>query len=188
MQKLSDVNKVEPIKKVKNMYNGYLKVDSIDGYEYVVESDIAVVIPYLSDTDEVVLRIETVPPFTQVDGFERHVVCVSGTIEDGEKPEYTVLRELLEECGMRLPENKSLIPLGSFYLNKGNTAKCYMYLCKTSNYEVIWSTPKGDGSATESASTYVRLSTEILNRIEPADVITAFLIQSFNMLNDTGRL
>ena len=75
-----------------------LSIIDYEDWSVVKESDTIVCIPYLIETNQVVLRYEYIPSFKYADGQEHHVTILSGTVERGESNERTVLRELEEEA------------------------------------------------------------------------------------------
>ena len=80
--------------------NDILKVVSYKGWSFVKESDSVVVIPYLLETNQIILRSEYIPTFEWSDHKEMYLTVISETIEGKEKPEETIVRGLEEECGI----------------------------------------------------------------------------------------
>lgn len=72
-----------------------LKVIKVEDWNVVKEKDTVVCIPYLIETNQIVLRYEYIPTFKYVDGQEYHVTVVAGGIEVGETTEKALLRELV---------------------------------------------------------------------------------------------
>jgi hypothetical protein len=81
--------------------NKYMKVINFEDWTIIKESDFVVCIPYLIESNQIILRHEYIPTFKYVDGQEYHVTVLSGGIEVGETPERALLRELEEEAGFR---------------------------------------------------------------------------------------
>ncbi len=167
------------IEKVDFLYDGYIKVKSKDGWEYVSESDCVVAIVHLLDFNEILLRKEIVPPFQ-----ERHpeqeffLTIISGTMKDGENPVQTITRELVEEAGILL--NTTYMDYekwGEYFWNKGNTSKCnifYMPL-RINDYRKVQAT--GDGSEFEKQSKTVRIDLKYLESLKPSDLVTALCLE-----------
>lgn len=181
MKKFSKVQRVDilGVKDAEYVYDGYLKVKSANGYEYVVENDCAIAIVHLLDFNEILLRKEFIPPFQEIQPTQEFfLTCLSGTIENGETPYKTVIRELVEEAGILLNStytNQELI--GDYFFNKANTAKAHIYYIplRINDYRKVSAT--GDGSKLEDVSTTVRVDVKFLNSLKPSDILTAFVIE-----------
>lgn len=156
--------------------NKYIKVVNFEDWTVVKESDFVVCIPYLIETNQIILRHEYIPTFKMVDGQEYHVTVLSGTIERGESPETTLLRELEEEAGIVLDPNYKIEFLKPLFVSKGNASKyypCLLQLTETQYQEVI---AKGDGSKAEKMSKSVKVDTKYLNNINSSDLITEYMV------------
>ena len=64
----------------------YVKLISYEGWSMISERDLVIVLPYLIESNELILRYEYIPTFKYVDGQEYHVTMLSGGIEDNETP------------------------------------------------------------------------------------------------------
>ena len=157
--------------------NDYLKVLDLEGWTVVKEKDMVVTIPYLVEYNQVVLRMEDIPPFkSRFPAMEHFVTCVSGSIEEGESPQQTLFREVEEETGIVIKEGYEVEFAKPLFASKGNTAQyhiCLLPLYEKDYYEVI---PKGDGSESEAKSKNVKLDVKYLNNINTNDLITTHLI------------
>jgi 8-oxo-dGTP pyrophosphatase MutT (NUDIX family) len=156
----------------------YLKIKEIDGWEAVVENDCMVVIPYLIDNKEIILRKEVIPPFQHVDKKEFFLTIISGTIEQGESVEKTLFRELEEEAGIRLNTSYTgYKKWNELFFSKGNTAKCHIYFVPLHSNDFTTVYPKGDGTDSEQKSTSVRIDIKYLDSLTPADLATTLALQ-----------
>lgn len=157
--------------------NDYMKVLEVEGWTVVEEKDMVVTIPYLVEYNQVVLRLEDVPPFKlKYPEMDHFVTCVSGSMEKGETPKETLLREVKEETGIVIKEDYAVEFARPLFSSKGNTAQyhiCILPLYEKDYYEVI---PQGDGSASESKSKNIKLDVKYLNNITTNDLITTHLI------------
>lgn len=157
--------------------NDYLRVFETEGWTAVEEKDMVVTIPYLVEYNQVVLRLEDIPPFkTKFPEMEHFVTCVSGSMEKGETPKQTLLREVKEETGIVIKEDFDVEFARPLFASKGNTAQyhiCILPLYEKDYYEVI---PEGDGSESEAKSKNVKLDVKFLNQVTTNDLITTHLL------------
>ena len=156
--------------------NKYMKVINFEDWTIIKESDFVVCIPYLIESNQIILRHEYIPTFKYVDGQEYHVTVLSGSIEVGETPERALLRELEEEAGIVLEPNYKVEFLKPLFVSKGNASKyypCLLQLTETQYQEVI---AKGDGSEAEKKSQSVKVDVKYLNSVNASDVITEYMI------------
>jgi len=157
--------------------NDYLRVFETEGWTAVDEKDMVVTIPYLVEYNQVILRMEDIPPFKmKYPEMEHFVTCVSGSIEKGESPKETLIREVKEETGIVIKDDFDIDFARPLFASKGNTAQyhiCILPLYEKDYYEVI---PQGDGSVSESKSKNVKLDVKYLNTITTNDLITTHLI------------
>lgn len=152
------------------------QVVKYEDWSILKERDTVVCIPYLIETNQIVLRYEYIPTFKYVDGQEYHVSLVGGGIEKGENPDRALLRELEEEAGIVLREDYKLEPLKPLFMNKGSVNKIYPYilvLTERDYHEVI---AQGDGSEEESKSKSVKVDIKYINSINSSDVITDYMV------------
>jgi 8-oxo-dGTP pyrophosphatase MutT (NUDIX family) len=158
----------------------YLKIKNIEGWDVVVENDCVLILPYLIDTDEIILRKEVIPPFKFKTGQDFFLTGISGTIENNESVEETLFRELQEEAGIKLNTGyKQFKKWSETFFNKGNTAKCHIYYVPLYNYDYITVMAKGDGSEEEAKSTAVRVNIKYLNNLKPSDLATTLALEFF---------
>ena len=70
----------------------HFQIIQFEDWSILKERDTVVCIPYLIETNQIVLRYEYIPTFKYVDGQEYHVTLVCGGIEQGETPDKALLR------------------------------------------------------------------------------------------------
>ena len=180
MKTFSEISKKKEPKPADMVYDGdYIKVKSMDGWEFVEERDIVIIVPHLLEFDEVLLRKEYVPPFNTREPEQEHfLTCISGTMEAGEKPTDTLIREVKEEAGVVLNTGfEGWKKWGKFFMNKGNNSYCHIYYLPitTSDFQKI--EPTGDGSEEEAKSNTVRIDLKYLDSLNPSDLITMTVIK-----------
>ena len=153
-----------------------IKVVNYEDWSLIKEKDCVVCIPYLIDTNQIVLRYEYIPTFKYVDGQEYHVTLVGGGIEVGESPEMAIVRELEEEAGIVLREDFKLEEMKPLFMTKGTANKYYPYiltLTERDYHEVI---AKGDGSKAEDISRSVKVDVKYIKSLNPSDLITDYML------------
>ena len=156
--------------------NKYMKVINYEDWTVIKESDFVVCIPYLIDSNQMILRHEYIPTFKMVDGQEFHITVLSGGIEKGETPERAILRELEEEAGVVVDPEYKIEFMKPLFISKGNASKyypCIIQLTERQYHEVI---AKGDGSEAEKKSQSVKVDVKYLNSVNASDVITEYMI------------
>jgi 8-oxo-dGTP pyrophosphatase MutT (NUDIX family) len=156
--------------------NKYMKVINYEDWTVIKESDFVVCIPYLIDSNQIILRHEYIPTFKMVDGQEFHITILSGGIEQGETPERAILRELEEEAGIVVEPDYKIEFMKPLFVSKGNASKyypCIIQLTERQYHEVI---AKGDGSVAEKKSQSVKVDVKYLNSINASEVITEYMI------------
>ena len=156
--------------------NKYMKVINYEDWTVIKESDFVVCIPYLIDSNQMILRHEYIPTFKMVDGQEFHITVLSGGIEKGETPERAILRELEEEAGIVVDPDFKVEFMKPLFISKGNASKyypCIIQLTERQYHEVI---AKGDGSEAEKKSQSVKVDVKYLNSVNASDVITEYMI------------
>ena len=142
--------------------NKYMKVIDFEDWTIIKESDFVVCIPYLIESNQIILRHEYIPTFKYVDGQDFHITVLSGGIELGESPERAILRELEEEAGIVVSPEFKIEFMKPLFVSKGNASKyhpCIIQLTERDYHEVM---AKGDGSEAEKKSQSVK--TNCLNK------------------------
>ena len=156
--------------------DNHFQVVKFEDWSILKERDAVVCIPFLIETNQVVLRYEYVPTFKYTDGQEYHLTLVCGGIEAGETPDSALLRELEEEAGIVLREDYQLEALRPLFINKASANKYYPYLLPLSERDYHEVVAKGDGSKEEEMSKAVKVDVKYLSSLSPSDLITDYMI------------
>ena len=152
------------------------KIIQFEDWSLIKDRDIAICIPYLVETNQIILRQEYIPTFKYVDGQEYHVTLVGGGIEIGENPDIAMVRELEEEAGLVLREDFKLEPLKPLFMTKGCVNKYYPYIIPLTERDYHEIIAKGDGSKAESLSKSVRVDVKWINSLNTSDLITDYML------------
>lgn len=163
--------------KEKVLYkDGHFQIVQFEDWSILKERDSVVCIPYLIETNQIVLRYEYIPTFKFIDGQEYHVTLVSGGIENGETPEKAILRELEEEAGIVLREDYQLEAMRPLFISKSSANKYYPYLIPLNERDYHEIVAKGDGSKEEAMSKSVKVDIKFIDSLNPSDLITDYML------------
>lgn len=156
------------MKQYKTLWEGkYTRVISPldDSYEIFYDGDNAYVyiIPVLGD--KIGIRYEYCPPYLVHDetGKEGYYTIMSGGMESGESIEEAVVRELLEEGGVKLLRGKISYLLNNIPVMKSTTLRANVVLVQAVDYEL--ESPKGDGTFNEKISRTVWVTRDELKEL-----------------------
>jgi 8-oxo-dGTP pyrophosphatase MutT (NUDIX family) len=184
MEKFSKIQKLDSISSIASIdtvFNGeHIKIVKTDGWEVVTGSDTVIVLPYFVEQGQIMLRLEWVPTYNyhakSKDG--EWLTVISGSVEIGESPEEAALRELEEEGGIRLrSNNNNLQKWKEVYVSKCAAFKYHIFYLPLMELDYDSYTAQGDGSEAETRSRSIKISAGTLNKIQPADTITALCIE-----------
>ena len=154
-----------------------LKIVKFEDWSIIKEKDCIVCIPYLIESNQMVLRYEYIPTFKYVDGQEYHATLVCGGIETGETPQMALLRELEEEAGIDLREDFSIEEeLKPLFISKGHTNRYYPFILPLNERDYHEVIAKGDGSEEEDKSKSVKVDVKYINSVNCSDLITDYML------------
>ena len=187
IEKKSGTTKSEMESEVK--YKGdYMKIISYKNYEFVSESHMVVILPYLRDEGYILLRHEYIPTYQYLykDNLEysnitNFLTVVSGTIEKGESFENCVRRELYEETGIVLSNMYQVEMDRHLFISKGNVAQYHTCMLELRYNDYKVAKAKTDGSVEESLSKTVQISLGDLNELKTHDLITEYMLTKFKL-------
>lgn len=153
-----------------------MSVVEYEDWSVIKEKDTIICIPYLIETNQIILRYEYIPAFKYADGQEYHITVISGGVERGESHERAVLRELEEEAGIVLREGYNIEFMNPLFKTKAHSDKyypCILTLSESDYHEVM---AKGDGSEAEDRSKSVKVDVKYLKSLNPSDLITDYML------------
>jgi 8-oxo-dGTP pyrophosphatase MutT (NUDIX family) len=179
MDKFSNLKVKTEFKKSKEkpLYEDeHLSVVKFEDWSIIKHKDYVVCIPYLIESNQVILRYEYIPTFKYTDGQEYHLTLVGGGKEDGESHDLAIIRELEEEAGIVLREDFELEALRPLFLTKMNANKVYPYIIPLHNKDFEEVIPKGDGTKHEAMSKSVKIDVNNLKNIQASDLITDYIL------------
>lgn len=180
MKKFSSVRsrRNKNIKKGESVWNNeHMEIINYENWTVLKENDSIACIPYFIESNEFILRYEYIPSYKYSSGNEYHITILSGTIEDGEKIEDCLLRELEEEAGLVMdPNYKIENRLSPIFFNKSGTKKVYPFILPISEKDYQEILPKGDGSEAESKSKCVKISAKYIDGVQCSDLITSYML------------
>ena len=162
----------------KVLYDGgdRCKVIEYEDWSIIKSKDAVICIPFLIESNQIVLRYEYIPTFKYVDGQEYHATLVCGGIENGETPEKAMLRELEEEAGIVLREDYQLEAMKPLFVSKASTNKYHPYIIPLNERDYHEVVAKGDGSKEEAMSKSVKVDVKYINSVNSSDLITDYML------------
>ena len=178
MEKFSNIKKSRRKRKSDEPIwsNNWLSVKEENKYTYIEERDSVVCIPILMERNEIILRVEDIPPFNIRDNRKEHLTVISGTIEDTERPVDTLRRELTEEAGLILRDNMPLTIIKELFVSKSSNKKFHLSILPLYETDYQETKAKGDGSIYEKNSRAVKVNINNINPLLPSDIITELLL------------
>ena len=179
MDKFSTLKPKDEFKETKDkvLYSDpHLSVFQYEDWSIVKHKDYVVCIPYLIESNQIILRYEYIPPFKHADGQEYHLALIGGGTEIGEAHDLAITRELEEEAGIVLREDFELEQLRPLFLSKSTSTKLYPYIIPLHEKDYHEIIPKGDGTKHEAMAKTVKVDIKILSSLITSDVITEYLL------------
>jgi len=153
-----------------------LKIISFEDWSILKEKDAVCCIPYLIETNQIILRYEYVPTFKLVDGKDYHLTLVCGGVEEGETKEKALIRELEEEAGIVLRDDYKPEQLNPLFISKGHANKYYPYIIPLNEKDYHEVIPSTDGSNAEKISKSVKIDAKYISSLKPSDLITDYML------------
>ena len=174
--KLKDKNEIKVDKDDILYSDDNIKIVKFEDWSILKTKDSIICIPYLIETNQVILRYEYIPTFKYINGDEYYITVVAGGVEFGETPQEALLRELEEEAGLVLREDYDLEEPVPLFVNKGVADKYYFYVLPLNERDYHEVVAKGDGSVVEKKSKSVKVDVKYISSIKPSDLVTGFMI------------
>ena len=173
----------------KSLYKGnVLNIVGYKDWEFVKENDMVVVLPYLRDESNIILRHEWIPTYqyhykdnNNFKNVTHFLTVLTGTVEPGEKLENTIRRELYEEAGIVLSNTYQVEIDKHVFLNKGNVTQYHTCILELRYNDFRLTAPKGDGSVGEELSNSIKVSLGDIDELRTHDLITEYMLTKFKL-------
>jgi 8-oxo-dGTP pyrophosphatase MutT (NUDIX family) len=140
-------------------------------YETVHEKDVIMVLPLIISKDKkkvfLAMRKEFCPPYLIKDkSSQLYYTVISGTMEDGEIPVNTMIREIKEETGLDVKSYKILINKENIPVCKSTDMRAHLFVIALEDFDTVKALGDGTVFEAKSKTVFVELSKidSILNR------------------------
>jgi hypothetical protein len=177
--KLKSPEYIKPEKEKVHYSNDFIKIVDYEDWSVISGRDGVICIPFLIEQNKIILRQEYIPSYKYSTGQELHLACVGGGIEEGEKPEEALLREIQEEAGLVIRENYKIEFDAPLFLQKSSSIKLYSCILPLTNNDFREIPIRGDGSKVEKMSKTVAVDIKYINSLIPSDIQTQFMLEKF---------
>lgn len=157
----------------------YIKVIKYEDWSVVVEKDCVVCIPYLVELNKFIIRQEYIPSFKYTEGQELHLSCVGGSIEQGETPEISMIRELQEEAGIVLRDGFQIEFEKPLFICKSSSNRFYLCIIPLNENDYHEVTISMDGTKSERLNKTSKIDVKYLKSLNPSDIVTEYMIMKF---------
>lgn len=183
--------------KFKKLWQGeYIAVVSPTEYPYecVHEPDVIMVFPILAVKSKFVkgltnyylgIRKEHCPPYRMKDeqNNELFYTSITGKMDvEGETPEETMKRELIEEAGLKLIDYKVISELHNMPLCKTTDLRAHIYILIIDSFEQVKAT--GDGTLNEEMSSTIFVNLNKMEDIIKKPNVDFLLYGGYKILTD----
>lgn len=174
----SDLNKSKILKETE-----YVDLREFDGYIYpYTKNDAVIILPYDKDPvydelESIFIREEVLPTFNNT----KHYCTVAGFMNPNESPFEAFKRELKEETGFDVKDEKRIQTLRPMFVAKGVNHTVYPFFVNVTGLER--GEAKGDGSKWEEMATTIEVDVKAIPQYDIADMQLNYMISMlFNLV------
>jgi len=169
-------------------YDGYLKVIDYKKWEFIKDNDMVIILPYLRDESQIILRHEYIPTYqyhyrnsNDYKNITNFLTVVSGTVKNGETLQNTVRRELYEETGIVLSSMYNIDIEKNLFISKSDCGQYHICFVELRYNDFKITRPPGDGTEGEKLSHSIKISLGDIDEIRTHDLITDYMLTLFKL-------